>query len=184
MSLFPKFKNQERDIEWAAIPANPAILNRQISEISGISNTPHADHRDHDHSVILDHLTETERQAYVGWYDVMTGEKFNMSEEEAHKEAMKLLLKTSRLLKIDQATQDYKLDGFIKIFSTKLNRSIYLVRDERTKAGVPDKSLQVFVESEIKGFRGLSRDEILLLIEARTILNFNGVIVDGGQNEK
>jgi len=158
------------------------IVERDFEE--GLKDSVSTPHRGHDHSVILDNLTETERQAYDGWFTIMTGDKFNMSPEEAHAEAMKLLLKTSRLLKIDQAVKDYKLDGFLKIFSTKLNRAVYLVKDEKVKKRVPDKSLQVFLESEIKGFRGLSRDEILLLIEARTILNFNGVIVDGGQNEK
>lgn len=135
-------------------------------------------------SPVLDHLTETERQAYEDWFSEMTGEKFNMSVEEARSEAMKLLVKTSRLLKIGQATQDYKLDGYLKIFSTKLNRSIYLAKDEQAKKRVPDKSLQVFLESEVKALRGLNPDESALMLEAKAIFNFNGAIEDGGQNEK
>ena len=132
-----------------------------------------------NHSPVLDHLTETERQAYQGWYDVMIGEKFNMSPQEAHAEAMKLLIKTSRLLKIDQATQDYKLNGYLKIFSTKLNRPIYLAKDEKVKRRVPDKALKVFLESEIQTLKGLSSDELTLMLEAKAIFNFGGLIEDG-----
>jgi len=134
-------------------------------------------------TLVLDLLTETERQAYHGWYDVMIGQKFKMSPEEAHAEAMRLLIKTSWLLKIDQATQDYKLNGYLKIFSTKLNRTIYLAKDEKAKKRVPDKSLQVFVESEIDALKGLSADEQMLMLEAKTMFNFNGLIEDGGKEK-
>jgi len=132
---------------------------------------------------MLDNLTETERQAYQGWYDVMVGDKFNMSPERADAEAMALLLKTSRILKIEQASKDYKRDGYIKIFSTKLNRPVYLAKDEPAKMRVPDKSLQVFLESEIQAFNGLSSDELTLMLEAKAIFNFNGEIKDGDFNE-
>lgn len=135
------------------------------------------------HSPALDHLTETEREAYREWFEIITTGKAQLSPEEAHAEAMKLLIKTSRLLKIDQAAQDYKLDGYIKIYSTKLNRSVYLAKDERAKRRIPDKSLQVFMECEIKALRGLSPDELMLILEAKAMLNFNGVIEDGGDNE-
>jgi hypothetical protein len=134
-------------------------------------------------ALLLDNLTEAEREAYQGWYDVMVGEKFNMSPDEAHAEAMVLLLKTSRMLKLAQATHDYEQDGYQKIFSTKLNRNIYLAKDEQAKKRVPDKSLQVFVESEIDALKGLSADEQMLMLEAKTIFNFNGVIEDGGKEK-
>lgn len=175
--------------------------NEKNTETNAISNTSSIDivesnfepasmdpvrttHGDHRHSPVLDHLTETERQAYHGWYEVMTGKNFNMSQYEAHAEARKLLLKTSRLLKIEQALKDYKLDGYLKIFSTKLNREIYLARDGKVKSRVPDKSLQVFLESEIETLKGLNPDELMLMLEAKAILNFNGLIEGGDQHEK
>lgn len=102
-----------------------------------------------------------------------------MSPEEAHAEAMKLLIKTSRLLKIEQATQDYRRTGFLKIYSTKFNRHIYLAKDEQAKKRVPEQSLQIFLESEIQALKGLSPDELMLMLEAKVIFNFGGLIEDG-----
>ena len=48
---------------------------------------------------VLDHLTETERQAYQGWYDVMVGDKFNMSPKEAHVEALRRIEFSKRALR-------------------------------------------------------------------------------------
>ena len=73
---------------------------------------------------------------------------------------------------IHDAARLYKKRGWLQIYSTYLNRTIYLVRNEGVK--VPTSDLPVYTESEVNALRGLSREEVLTLHEAKVI--FKGTI--------
>ena len=79
-----------------------------------------------------------------------------------------------KALDISQAVEDYKRDGIIKIFSAYLEQSIYLARNERCARKVPDKTLPVYLEDELKALKDLSLDELRTLHEAKII--FTGKI--------
>ena len=79
-----------------------------------------------------------------------------------------------KALDIGQAVEDYKRDGFIKIFSVYLMQAIYLARDEKAASVVPDKTLPIYIESELAALRDLNLDELRTLHEAKII--FDGVI--------
>ena len=77
-------------------------------------------------------------------------------------------------LQIQQALQDYRRYGYIRIFSTVLGKAVYLAQDERAAKGVPDDSIPVFLESDIQAVKGLSLEEAKVLLEARIL--FGGPI--------
>jgi len=79
-----------------------------------------------------------------------------------------------KALDIGQAVEDYKRDGFIKIFSVYLMQAIYLARDETAASMVPDKTLPIYMESELAALRDLNLDELRTMHEAKEILG--GVI--------
>ena len=79
-----------------------------------------------------------------------------------------------KALDIIQAVEEYKRDGFIQIFSAYLEESIYLARDENVASRVPDKTLPIYIESELAALKGLSLGELRTLHEAKII--FDGVI--------
>ena len=118
----------------------------------------------------LDRLTDAEKEAFEQYVEIMTSSKFNLSMEQAEQEAGRLVLKAKQSLQARQATKDYKRDGFIKIYSTVLTRAVYLARNEGAAKRVPDKSLSVFLESDVEAAKGLSQEEIKVLLEARILL--------------
>jgi len=152
-----------------AKPAKPA--NRDVTNDGNSRDSQFAASK-FEKIPLLDHLTATERQAYQGWYDVMVGDKFKMSPEQAHKKAWSLLQKTSALL----AEEGFKRDKFVKIYSVPLGREVYLCKDEATR--LPDKTIPVFTVDEIKDFSTLSREDALLLAEAKAIFNPRGFFQD------
>lgn len=77
-----------------------------------------------------------------------------------------------KTLRNDQAIEDYRKNGFIKIFSCFLNQSIYLVRNK--SVSVPDPSIPRYTKEETEALRGLTLDELKTLHEAKVI--FKGEI--------
>ena len=49
-----------------------------------------------------------------------------------------------KTLRNDQAIEDYRKNGFIKIFSCFLNETIFLARDKKAAEQVPEKNLPVY----------------------------------------
>jgi len=120
----------------------------------------------------IDHLTETERLAFGELVEDMQGR--GLDREEADCIAWQVIDRNKRTLQVQQAVKDYRKFGFIKIHSTVLGQCLYLVRDKKTAKQVPDGSLPVYTEDEVKSLKGLSREEARVLMEAKII--FNGMI--------
>jgi len=143
----------------------------QIPQIP--QNPPETDFKDTP-LTILDHLDETSREAFREYVDLMTGPKFRMPLEQAQLEASRLVLRNLRTLQINQAAQDYQRYGYVKIFSTVLNRAIYLAQEKGAAKRVPDQDIPIFLESEIEAVKGLTSDEAKVLLEARIL--FGGLV--------
>jgi hypothetical protein len=69
-------------------------------------------------------------------------------------------------MKLD--AKNYKKDGYIKIDSTYLNKTFYLVKNLRVK--VPDDSLLRVTQRSLKTLEGLTPDETKQLFQATEIL--------------
>ena len=123
---------------------------------------------------ILDHLDETSREAFQEYVDLMTGPKFKMPLEQARTEASQLVLRNLRTLQIQQATKEYRKQGWVKIYSGVLGRSVYLAKDDRAAQRVPDQNIAVFLESDLEAVKGLAPEEARVLLEARIL--FGGPI--------
>ena len=126
---------------------------------------------------LMDHLDKTSKEAFQEYVDFMTGPKHRMPLEQARKEALKLVLRNLRILQVKQATQDYRQDGYIKIFSTVLDKAVYLAQNERVAKCVPDQDIAVFLESDLEAVKNLGKEETKVLLEARIL--FGGPIKKG-----
>ena len=122
----------------------------------------------------LDRLTDAEREAYQQYIEIVVSPKFNLPMKQAKGEAMQLVTRAKQALQARQAAKDYKRDGFIKIYSTVLSRAVYMAKNEQAAKRVPDKSLPVFLESEVLTCKGLTTEEVKVLLEAKVI--FKGTI--------
>jgi hypothetical protein len=78
-----------------------------------------------------------------------------------------------RSLHINEAVELFKKRGWIQIFSTYLNESIYLTKDNRVK--VPDPAIPRYTQSEVEGLKNLTLDELKTLHEAKVL--FRGTIL-------
>ena len=126
----------------------------------------------------VEDFLSSEKQAYKGWYDVLTGPNHRMPPKEGHRRALSLLQTSLRTRQANKIKTDFRLDGFVKIWSSYLKQFIYLVRDERKARFVPDKTIPVFTADEIRDFSTLSREDALLLVEAKAIFNPRGFFQD------
>ena len=129
----------------------------------------------------IDRLGEVEREVYQEYYDLMTCPKYKMSPDVAHKEAMRLLIRSMNILQARDAEKKFRRRGWIQIHSTEFNKDFYLCENELAKKRVPDKSLAAFTMAEIYSLRGLSREEALLLVEAKIL--FRGTILNGKRHQ-
>ena len=139
------------------IPQNPLIPPKGDSEFPELT--------------LLDHLTEMEREYYLDLVKIMQSPKFGMNRETAEREAGAIVARNRHPLQIKQAAQDYRKNGYIKIYSTVLGQAIYLARDEATAKGVPEQNITTFLESDAESVKKLNKDEIKVLLEARIIFN-------------
>ena len=114
-------------------------------------------------------LTEIERGYYLDLLEIMQSPKFGMDRETAEREAGAIVARNRHPLQIKQAAQDYRKNGYIKIFSTVLGQAIYLARDEEAVKRVPDQNIAVFLESDVEAVKGLTPDEAKVLLEAQII---------------
>jgi len=120
---------------------------------------------------ILDHLDETSKEAFREYVDLMTGPKFKMPLEQARTEASQLVLRNLRTLQLQQAAKDYRKYGWVKIYSTALEQTLYLAEDQGAARRVSDKDIPVFLESDIDAVKGLGPEMAKVLLEARLIFN-------------
>ena len=77
-------------------------------------------------------------------------------------------------IQVNQAAQDYRRYGYVKIFSTVLNRAVYLAKHEQAAKRVPDRDIPVYTESDIEAVKGLDPEVAKVLLEARIL--FGGPI--------
>ena len=119
-------------------------------------------------------LTETERGHYFKLLEIMQSDKFGMDRETAEREAGKMITRKRSPLQERQAAEDYRRYGYVKIFSTVLERAVYLVRDQTASRRVPDKNIPVFLEGDLGAVKGLCPGTAKLLLEVRLI--FGGPI--------
>ncbi len=132
-----------------------------------------------DASPSIPHLTDGEREAYQGYLEEMTSSKHNFTIDKAKSEAMQLVLRAKRVLQARQAAKDYKLDGYIKIWSTVLDEAVYLAKDKKTGKRVPDQRLPVFTEDDLKELdaKTLTPQEAKLIMSTKSV--FGGSIKTG-----
>ena len=123
---------------------------------------------------LLTHLTDAEKEAYQEYIEIMTSSKFNLPMEQAKREAMQLVMRAKQSLQARQAAKDYKRNGFIKIYSTVLSQAVYMAKNKQAARRVTDRSLPVYLESEVLACEGLDREEAKFLLEAKII--FDGVV--------
>lgn len=124
-----------------------------------------------------DHLTDTERQYFDDLVEIIQSPKFGLGQEAAEREAGEIIARNRQPLQIQQALQDYRRYGYIKIFSTVLGKAVYLVQNERVAKCVPDQDIAVFLESDLEAVKSLGKEETKVLLEARIL--FGGPIKKG-----
>jgi len=78
----------------------------------------------------------------------------------------------------DEAVRLYKERGWVQIWSTYLDESIYLVRHKSTQ--VPDSALATYTKAEIDALQDLSLDELKTLHEAKVL--FRGTLLEQQRN--
>jgi hypothetical protein len=71
--------------------------------------------------------------------------------------------------------------GFVKIFSKRINKTVYLARDPEAAKKVPDLSISGFLPEELEALQGLNDEELAQMIEVRTI--FPGVLSIGDSDK-
>jgi len=83
------------------------------------------------------------------------------------------IIKNKRALQIEQARKDYEQNGYVKVYSTELGRTVYYVSDNAIdKAGgedIGDPTLPLFFESDLEVVKDLSETEMVFLMQARLI---------------
>lgn len=171
-------------------PANPAnVANRKKTEQVNSQDShpvptvetisPESDSRDSQDSqrypAIWQFLTDGERELWQTAYNVAIGPNYKMSHDDASRKATKWLVDSINSLRGDNYTEDFKRDGYLKIFSTKLGQPIYICRDSIVAKKVPESSIKVFTLRELKELDGLDDEENLLLIEAKIL--FDGRLI-------
>lgn len=125
-------------------------------------------------SIILENLTEGEREAYQCLVEIAQTTRFGSDPETAEEIAGSIVTKKYSPFQLGQAVQDYKKYGFIKIYSGFLGKAVYFAKDERAAKRVPNNGLPVFLESDTKAIKDLAPEEIKLLLEAKIL--FGGPI--------
>lgn len=121
-------------------------------------------------------LTDVQQEAYRGWYEMMISEKHNLSPAEAHKKTAEFIAKTSKSLHILEYVERFRVQGYLKIFSIKLNKTIYLARNESVKTKLDATPGDIFLASEIQELAGLDGEELMLMLEAKEM--FKGVLIE------
>jgi len=77
-----------------------------------------------------------------------------------------------RVIQREEAVRLYRERGWIKIYSAFIKTSFYLVRDNSVE--VPDRNIAKLTPAELESLKGLSREELLTMHEAKMI--FGGFI--------
>ena len=180
-------------------PANPAnIANRRkteqvISQDSQDSQPvptvetipPESDSRDSQDSqrypAIWQFLTGDERELWQRAYNVAIGPNYKMSHDDASRKATNWIVDSINSLQGDKVKENFKHDGYLKIFSTKLGEPIYICRDSIVAKKVPDANIKAFTLRELKALDGLDDEEALQLIEAKIL--FDGRLIKPKDNE-
>ena len=93
--------------------------------------------------------------------------KRNRENEDLVEDFVKSAISEKMTGSITEASHIYKKQGWVRIFSGYLNKSIYLVKDETVK--VPDPSILKYTQHEIEALRDLSIDELKTLCYAKEI---------------
>ena len=79
--------------------------------------------------------------------------------------------KPDREKSFEETTRLFQERGWVQIWSTYLNASIYLARHKSTQ--VPDPSLAKYTKDEVDALQGLSLDELKTLHEAKVLFRGN-----------
>ncbi len=91
--------------------------------------------------------------------------------------------KSNEEIEPEEYDQMFKKSGCLKIFSEKLGRTIYLVRDIKAKRHLKKSpGDDVYLMNEIPKLRGLAEDDLMLMLEAKEV--FKGVFIDPPIPEK
>jgi len=171
------------------IPANPANVanlkdseeansqDSQDSQLAPVKVTfqPEPNSQDSQNSQrdpeIWQFLTDVEREVWQSYYNSAIGSSFDMSHEDASEKATEILVKNMNALKGEEIEQSFKQDGFLKIFSTKLGRFVYICRDSIVAKKVPESALPIFTLHELNALDDLDKEDALLLLQAKTVFS-------------
>ena len=115
-------------------------------------------------------LTEVEREIWVE--HVRWSIENGTTQERAEVEATEYICqtRTKNVLHTQQAAADYRRRGWVQIWSTVIGRAVYMAKTAEFAKAVPDKTIPVYLESDVLACKGLNREEAKPLLEAKLIL--------------
>jgi len=113
--------------------------------------------------------------------DKYKGTELELSFEEAQKKALETIAKSSKIIEENEKenAKQFIRQGWIKIYSTYIHQSIYLIKNKSYESAVPDKSIPTFTMKDIQALRGLTREEATPIITAKIL--FGGSITIEGE---
>lgn len=128
--------------------------------------------------LILQALGDIVNEVYDGFYGEVRKAKPDLTVADSQREAIDRACKHCSVLKKDEWRDEYKQNGYIKIFSPLFGEAFYLCRDSRTHKALTKgkgENIAYFMESELKRLQGLDEEELLTVYQGKKI--FKGVIM-------
>lgn len=154
--------------------------------ISVTDKTPEPDKENNQADpFLLDLLDEDQAEYYHALVDIMANPtekmlardpKLKLTRAEAEIRAAEIVARAVTPLQIQRSAEEYKKNGFIKIYSTKLETSFYLVKDQATAAKVPDLTLGIITQHDLEAVsdRNIPTDTRLEILHTKLL--FGGSI--------
>ena len=128
--------------------------------------------------LILQALGDIVNEVYDKFYDEVREEKPDLTVADSQREAIDKACKHCNAIKRDEWRDEYKQNGYIKIFSPLFGEAFYLCRDSRIHKALTKgkgEDIAYFMESELKRLQGLDEEELLAVYQGKKI--FKGVII-------
>ena len=85
-----------------------------------------------------------------------------------------------KAIHLEEAVRLYRERGWVQIYSSFIKTSFFLVKDNSVE--VPESNIAKLTQSELDSLKGLSREELLTMHEAKMI--FGGTISDAEKISK
>ncbi len=126
----------------------------------------------------IDYLDDTEREAYQEYFEIMISPKFNLSEQQAHIKATEIMTRNIRVLNNETDQRHFEAYGWVRVYSTKVKQEVYFVKDMSVIYKLPDKSLPVFTQNDIKALKGLDGKEMAAIMLGKVLFDGQEIITN------